>query len=338
MCGKTVRLYPIVFQMRRGHFGLNLEETYSYQITAVPPYDFELTLHKPAGWWWSTPDEIFEGSTFWTATRFGNTLLGLKLESLGTLEKPKIKCKIFSKTKLNSRKKQQIKLMLNRALRVEEDITNFYELARKDEILRSVIKDLYGMRSVSWPELFPALILAVTLQMAPMKRSNQMMKLLIENFGDQIHFNEKTIRYWPSKEKIASLTIDELMKKAKLGYRAKNVIAIAKGLKHDFPTMDELWRMDVKEARNKLLSLRGIGDYSTDIIIPGMGFPLDVWSAKIFHILFFGKEPENPRKAIPVLKQIAEERWGKWKGTAFIYIMNDLPKLSKRIAVDLTQF
>jgi 3-methyladenine DNA glycosylase/8-oxoguanine DNA glycosylase len=69
-----------------------------------------------------------------------------------------------------------------------------------------------------------------------------------------------------------------------------------------------------------------------------MGFPLDVWSAKIFHILFFGKEPENPRKAIPVLKQIADERWGKWRGYAFVYVLNDLSNLSKRVGVDLTQF
>jgi hypothetical protein len=30
--------------------------------------------------------------------------------------------------------------------------------------------------------------------------------------------------------------------------------------------------------------------------MPYMGFPLDVWSAKIFHTLFFGKEPQNPEK------------------------------------------
>jgi 3-methyladenine DNA glycosylase/8-oxoguanine DNA glycosylase len=84
--------------------------------------------------------------------------------------------------------------------------------------------------------------------------------------------------------------------------------------------------------------LRGIGGYSADIVVPGMGFPLDVWSAKIFHILFFGKEPENPRDAVPILKKIAEEQWGKWRGYAFVYVLNDLPRISERIGFDLTQF
>jgi hypothetical protein len=137
---------------------------------------------------------------------------------------------------------------------------------------------------------------------------------------------------------IAAATTDALKAKAKLGYRAANLLSIAKTLKQGFPSMDDLWEMDPAEAKNKLLTLRGIGDYSADIVVPGMGFPLDVWSAKIFHILFFGKEPENSRQAIPVLKQAAEERWGKWRGYVFVYVLNDLPELSKRVGVDLTQF
>lgn len=317
---------------------LILKETYSFLIEAVAPYNFEFTVHKPAGWWWSTPDEIFENNTFWTATRFENFLLGLKLGSTGTLDKPKIRCNIFSKTVLDSTQKRQIKQMLKRTLRIEEDISPFYKLAKTDKILDAVVKDLYGMRSISWPDLFPALILAITLQMAPMKRSNQMMELLIKNFGDQVGFDGNTIRYWPSPQKIATSTIEELMKKAKLGYRAKNLKSIAETLTNDFPTMDNLQKMDFEAAKNKLLNLKGIGDYSAGIVVPGMGFPLDIWSAKIFHILFFGKEPENPRETIPLLKKTAEERWGKWRGTAFVYILNDLPKLSKRIGIDLTQY
>jgi 3-methyladenine DNA glycosylase/8-oxoguanine DNA glycosylase len=319
-------------------FILNLKEAGYVEVEAVPPYSFELTVHKPAGWWWSTPDEVFEDATCWTVTRFGNTLLGLKLESTGTLQKPRIQCTIFSKAELGHSEKQQIMLMLKRALRTEEDLTEFYKLARKDEVLGAVVKDLYGMRTVAWPELFPALILAVTLQMAPMKRANQMMELLIATFGEQARFDGKTIRYWPSPERIANSTIEELKAEAKLGYRAANLIAIAKTLQQGFPTMDDFWAIDFEEVKKQLLTLRGIGDYSADIVVPGMGFPLDVWSAKIFHVLFFGKEPENPRKAIPVLKQTAEERWGKWRGYVFVYVLNDLPKLSERVGVDLTQF
>lgn len=164
------------------------------------------------------------------------------------------------------------------------------------------------------------------------------MEMLIANFGDQAGFNGKNMRYWPSAKTIAHSPAEELKTKAKLGYRAANIIAIAKALQQGFPTMDELWDMEPEEAKKKLLTLRGIGEYSAELVMPKMGFPLDVWSSKIFNFLFFGKAPENPRKAIPLLKQTAEERWGKWKGYAFVYVLNNLPRLSKRVNVDLTQF
>ncbi len=69
--------------------GLNLKETFSVEIAAVPPFNFMLTVHKPAGWWWSTPDEVFEKDVLWTVTRFKNVAVGLKLQPLGTLKKPR---------------------------------------------------------------------------------------------------------------------------------------------------------------------------------------------------------------------------------------------------------
>jgi len=315
-----------------------LKKVYSFDIEAIPPYSFGLTVHKPAGWWWSTPKEIFEDNTLWTATRLRGKPMGLKLESLGTLMEPKVRCAVFSDEEIIDVEKSDITFRIKRALRTEEDINEFYEMARKDGILKDVIEDLYGMRTLGWQDLFPTLILAVTLQMAPMKRSRQMMELLIVNFGNKISFDGKTVFYWPSPERIADTVMEELKAKAKLGYRAENLLSIAKTLTRGFPTMEELWEIPHEEAKKKLLSLRGIGDYSAEIVVPRMSFPLDIWSAKIFHVLFFGKEPESPREAIQELKKIAEERWGKWIGHAFVYVLNDLPETSKRIGVDLTRF
>jgi len=313
-------------------------EKHRAKFNTVPPYSFELTVHKPAGWWWSTPNEIFENDVLWTTARFNTRLYGLRLHSTGTRLKQTVHCKIFSDKRMSSREKGDITCAVKRALRVEEDISEFYTIAQKDKILREPVDDLCGMRTPAWPELFPALILAVTLQMAPMKRSNQMMDLLIENFGDKICFDGRTIAHWPSPEKIAGLTAEELKAKAKIGYRAQNLISIAQRLREGFPTADILWKMSPDEAKKELMTLRGIGDYSADIVVPGMGFPLDVWSAKIFSILLFGKEPESPRGAIPELKKAAEERWGRWRGYAFVYVLNDLPRISKRLGVDLTHF
>ena len=46
---------------------------------------------------------------------------------------------------------------------------------------------------------------------------------------------------------------------------------------------------------------------------------------------FFGKEPENNRDAVGVVKEEGLKRWGKWSWMAFFYIVQDLPNLSKKL-------
>jgi 3-methyladenine DNA glycosylase/8-oxoguanine DNA glycosylase len=95
--------------------------------------------------------------------------------------------------------------------------------------------------------------------------------------------------------------------------------------------------MSAEEAKTKLRELKGIGEYSADIVSPHPGFALDVWSAKIFNLLLFGKEPKSPRTIIPDLKKTAEKRWGKWRGYVFTYVLNDMSNLSKRFRLNLEE-
>jgi DNA-3-methyladenine glycosylase II len=314
------------------------KKAFTAEVKAFPPYSFELTVRKPAGWWWSTPREIFYNSVLYTTARLNSRLYGLRLESNGASPSQEVQFSVFSDKPIRDREKDHIIRTVERALGVKENINEFYEMAQKDTVLRQTVEDLWGMRTLAWPELFPSLILAITLQMAPMSRSNQMMNLLIENFGEAVEFDGRVVTHWPSPERLAMSNETELRNKAKLGYRARNLTSIAQSLREGFPTADQLSEMPPADAKKLLMTLRGIGDYSADLVAPGMGFPLDVWSAKIFGILLLGKEPEAPRMAIPELKRIAEKRWGKWRGHAFAYILNDLPGISKRIGVDLTRF
>jgi hypothetical protein len=44
------------------------------------------------------------------------------------------------------------------------------------------------------------------------------------------------------------------------------------------------------------------------------------------------------RRKNSVSAKNAFQRWGKWAGYAFVYILNDLSRVSKRAGFDLTQF
>jgi 3-methyladenine DNA glycosylase/8-oxoguanine DNA glycosylase len=87
----------------------------------------------------------------------------------------------------------EIKRFLAHSLGADGDLTEFYELAWEDGILRHVIEDLYGMHSTGPDTIFPEAALAILLQMAPLKRSNEMMGCSVSKYGETAEFDGRGI-------------------------------------------------------------------------------------------------------------------------------------------------
>lgn len=313
-----------------------LTRTASYEVRPLPPYDFGLTIHKPAGWALFTPFEVFERGAMWTATYLAGELVGLKLSSRGTVNAPRLAVKMFMKKRPEPARLEEMKRSLGHNLGADEDLSGFYALAKKDGILGHAVKDLYGMHNTSSVDIFPDAALTILLQMAPLKRSNEMMAAFITEYGGTAEFDGRRIRAWPLPAEVARHTPAELARKCKMGYRAKRMVPLARKLSGGgFPTLEELERLRPEEAKERLLELPGIGDYSADIINPNGGFPIDVWSVDVFGKLFFGREPKNGRNAVERVKKEGIRRWGKWSWMAFFYVVQDLGNLSRELGMEL---
>lgn len=312
---------------------MELDRCLRFELSPPEPFSLELTVRKPAGWPFLTPYEVYEEGALWTAVRTPKgRLYGIRLE-VADGGSPSTLCTVFYQ---GDAKIHGVREMIHWMLGLSDDLTEFYALARRDPLLRPVVKDLHGMRQTRRPDIFPRLILAVSLQMAPIRRSEQMMRSLINHYGVEVSFDDVDVPYWPSPQRIAAVDAEELRERCRLGYRAETLKGIAEELLKGFPTMRELEEMPQEEARRRLLELRGIGEYSAEIVSPHPGFPLDIWSAKIFGVLLLGGPPKDPRGVISLLRRMAEERWGRWRRYVFLYILNDLGNISKRIGFDLT--
>jgi hypothetical protein len=79
---------------------IKLDHTLTYEIKPVSPYNFNLTVSKPAGWPLCTPLEIYDKGTLWTAVYLNDTLVGLRLTSKGTISNPCIEADISQKQNL----------------------------------------------------------------------------------------------------------------------------------------------------------------------------------------------------------------------------------------------
>jgi hypothetical protein len=133
---------------------MKLTKRFTETMRPIPPYSFELTVRKPAGWPWLTYEEVYENGVLWTATRIGDVVVGLRLKAMGTLRRPRVTCDVFSKAKLPKEQRQIIVSRIRRYLGADEGIREFYQVAQRDTILKGTARRLCGMRDTV-SDLFP---------------------------------------------------------------------------------------------------------------------------------------------------------------------------------------
>jgi 3-methyladenine DNA glycosylase/8-oxoguanine DNA glycosylase len=308
---------------------------FHFNIEPIPPYNFSLTVRKPAGWSLFNSGEILEGNSFWTATRLIGQLAGIKMISRGTIDNPRIEVRIFTEAETTNKLREGISEHLKKMIGADQDLKDFYYMARRDEILKHTIEDLYGMHDTQTPYIYNSIVLSICLQMARLDRSLKMMESITRLYGDLVEFDGKRIIVEPSAERIAELDEKDFSRQCKLGYRAKFLIGSARMVRDGFPTSEEILGMPPKEARKRIMELPGVGDYAADIINPHGGFPIDAWSVDVFGLLFLGKEPKNAREMIEKVKREGIARWGKWAWMGFFYVAQDIENLSKRLGLNL---
>ncbi len=304
---------------------MNLQETTRFALDIPEPFDFRLTVAKPAGWHWSTRHEIFEEGILWTGMYVQGTPVGLKMSA----HKNIVKIIVYSESPLSPGIREELKSIVAYGLGEHEDLTGFYEFAKQDTVLSKTTKDLRGMRVGQVDDLFGSTILAILLQMAPMARSEQMMDAVLGLYGTTVRFDEKSVTLWPKPGQIAEIPEADLRGRAKLGYRAGRLISAAKFIEDHPMSLRELSILPGKEAQKQLMSIPGVGVYSAGIILWQASLPIDTWSVTILSELYFGGTPDHPRKAIDHVVAELTDKFGKWGWFAFAYILNDLDNLSK---------
>lgn len=304
------------------------------EMEAIPPFDLLSTVTQ---WGVHPPLEHFkEGTYFWASRLSSDVLVMVASESIGTVGSPRIRVTLHADDSLTNKEEGEALERVRWVLGLDEDLGEFYNIAEDDPILRSVSEDLYGMRVRASGSLFYAVSLAIALQNAPVARSRQMLRLLTERLGSEAPSVEGLEVYaFPSEGVVAEASKEELIR-CKWGYRAERLKDAAAVIRERGLTVMKLREWPIEEVKAVLCGIKGIGEYSAEVVALDAlrryeAFPLDSWSSRIFSRLYFGGEDVRADS----VRELAERSWGRYRGLAFVYILNDLDKLSERIGVEL---
>ena len=167
------------------------------------------------------------------------------------------------------------------------DMDRDYSIIKKDfatdDFTRNATEYGNGIRILK-QDSWEALCSFIISQCNNIPRIMSIIDTLCENFGEPLSFNGITYRTFPSYEKIATLTLDDLAV-LRSGYRAKYILSVANALANKEFDFERLESMDIKDCRKEVTKLYGVGIKVADcFLLFGMGklnaFPVDTWMKK----------------------------------------------------------
>lgn len=302
---------------------LKLQRT--LKIKPTKPFAFDPTFHKPDHF--TSGDNYWEQGRRWQTWNWKGKSLGIKFLNRGSINSPLVEIKIYAKDKISDdfvcSLIEEIKYRYNFDLELDD----FYKTFKKDGFLSPILKKWRGMRPGHQNSLYEYLIIGVVLQNASVRRSVQMFKALLENYGTLLKFDGKKLWCFWSPCKLQKVSEEEL-RTLKVGYRAKSIKKIEDYFAQDLIDERKLRRRDRKTQMKELLKLYGVGPATVWYLLFDIFHHWDFfnhispWEQKIYSKLFFDRDPKNP---VPVKKLLKHfERYGKYKQLAVHYIWEDL--------------
>lgn len=304
---------------------LVLKNKKEFFVTPITPFHFDGTFHKPSHFPNKFKLEEWESGKYHQTFRIDKKLFILKVENKGTTTIPKVKITIYSHKPLNSEELQKIKQEIIWRFEFDIDLKEFNNLAKKDKKFYPIFKKWMGMHNTSKNTLYELLIIAIVLQNATVRRSQQMLDALLGRFGTRVSFNDKELwAIWlPAKLKNVS---EQKLRDLKIGYRAKFI----KKLTQDFieGKIDEkrLRNLDKETCRQELIKLYGIGPETARILLFEVFHHFDVfdhiapWQQKIYSRLFYEKRLISADK----IRDDIKKQYGKYSMLAVHYIWEDV--------------
>jgi len=150
----------------------------------------------------------------------------------------------------------QTEPVARKLLGLDFDLPPFYDFAQRDPVLARAVDQFRGFRPPLAPDPFEALVSSITAQQVSLHAAFAVRSRFIDRFGEAA---EHAVAF-PTRERVAQATEDELMELGFSRRKAEYVLGLARS-GTDFEALAELSDDEVKAT---LTAHRGIGEWSAD--------------------------------------------------------------------------
>lgn len=196
------------------------------------------------------------------------------------------------------------------------------KLAEKDEHMKKAVAFGEGIRILK-QDPWEMLISFILSQNKAIPHIKQCIKNISERFGAPLEEKgeeEKPYYSFPTVSQLIHATEEDL-RACKVGFRAPYIIDACRKIYEEEVILTDLYTMPLKEAKEELMKIKGVGTKIADCILlfaysKGSVFPTDVWIKRVIEGLYF----HGQEKKVEEIQQFAKEYFGELSGYAQQYL------------------
>lgn len=229
-------------------------------------------------------------------------------------------------TKKNSPQiKEHIQNYVHEWFDLSTDLTQFYALAKRDDVLKPIVKKFHGYRIMGQPDLFESLIWAVLGQQINLAFAYSIKERFVQKYGEKIEHDGHTYYLFPTPEIVSTLNHDELLPLQFSRQKSNYIVGIAQAFVDKRLSREMFHGKTLLEAKEDLMKIKGIGNWTANYAIMRTfrypdAFPLeDVALHKALHI----RMNMRKRPSLDRVKKIFKKYKG-WEAYAVLYLWKSL--------------
>ena len=199
---------------------------------------------------------------------------------------------------------------------LQMDFSEFYALARREPKLAQAEAKAQG-RLLRSPTLFEDVVKTILTTNTLWSATRRMTANLVNQFGEPLP-SDSTRHAFPTPNRLAAATPEQLRLETRLGYRAPYIHELAVHLASGELDLEvlKISALPTPDLRKLLMKIKGIGPYASANLLMILGrydfLTIDSWALKMVSHEWHDGGPVSP---IDVEKRF--EKWGKWKGLAY---------------------
>lgn len=264
----------------------------------------------------------------WDGTKYTRIIVidNNPIEITITQEAKSIESKIIislqSEIEITKQIQQEASSIIQKMLGLTLNLEPFYALAKKNDVLKSLVSQFSGVKPPRFPTVFEGLINSIACQQVTLDVGIVMLNRLSVAFGMKFTQGDNVFYAFPRPIDLSEVSEEEIKKLGFSYQKARAIREIAASVINNRISLEGLENMTNKEVTEHLTSIRGIGRWSAEyVLLRGLGrldiFPGDDVGAqnnlkRIFHL--------DSKPTYEEIKMLTSQ-WQPYAGLVYFHLL-----------------